>query len=157
MKNAVRSAKPAPVVMIKLGVADQITQVGKVAPFRDRQVPARRLSFLAVLPFLLLGACAEAPAPRAALPAQRNVSAPAPTPCTIPNTGQADTPNVLNSSHPSITDRLTVECLRGVPPPRTNWSWSRPSEEGPLFTLRLEEERAKQEREAFQSRQRTGR
>ena len=157
MKNAVCNPMPAPAVMMKLGVADHIAQVGKVAPFRDWQVPARRLSFLAVLPFLLLGACAEAPAPRAALPAQRNVSAPAPTPCTIPNTGQADTPNVLNSSHPSITDRLTVECLRGVPPPRTNWSWSRPSEEGPLFTLRLEEERAKQEREAFQSRQRTGR
>ena len=157
MNNAVFNPMPAPAVMMKLGVADHIAQVGKVAPFRDRQVPARRLSFLAVLPFLLLGACAEAPAPRAALPAQRNVSAPAPTPCTIPNTGQADTPNVLNSSHPSITDRLTVECLRGVPPPRTNWSWSRPSEEGPLFTLRLEEERAKQEREAFQSRQRTGR
>jgi hypothetical protein len=91
------------------------------------------------------------------LPVQRNLASPAPTPCTIPNTGQADTPNVLNSPDPSSRDRLRAECIWGVPPPRTTWSWSRPSEEGPLFTLRLEEERAKQEREAFQSRQRTGR
>jgi hypothetical protein len=157
MKNAAHSAMPAPAVMMKLCAAKQTTHPGKVASYRDRHVPARRLSFLAVMPFLLLGACAEAPAPRAALPVQRNLASPAPTPCTIPNTGQADTPNVLNSPDPSSRDRLRAECIWGVPPPRTTWSWSRPSEEGPLFTLRLEEERAKQEREAFQSRQRTGR
>ena len=59
MKNAAHSAMPAPAVMMKLGVADHIAQVVKVASFRDRHFPARMLSFLATLPLLLLGACAE--------------------------------------------------------------------------------------------------
>ena len=159
MVPLVRSALTTCIALMLVGGAARKTHWIGPTPAAPNRHRAAMFSFAAILVFLILSACAEAlaPAPRASLPAQRNVSAPAPTPCTIPNTGQADTPNVLNSSHPSITDRLTVECLRGVPPPRTNWSWSRPSEEGPLFTLRLEEERAKQEREAFQSRQRTGR
>lgn len=63
MKNAVHSAMPAPAMMMKLGVADHVAQVGKVASSRDRHVPARRLRSLATLPFLLLGACAEPQAP----------------------------------------------------------------------------------------------
>ena len=157
MVPSVRSALTTCIALMLVGGEARKTRGIGPTPAAPNRHRAAMFSFAAMAVFLVLSACAEAPAPRAALPAQRNVSAPAPTPCTIPNTGQADTPNVLNSSHPSITDRLTVECLRGVPPPRTNWSWSRPSEEGPLFTLRLEEERAKQEREAFQSRQRTGR
>ena len=143
-------------LMVVGGEARKTRGIGPTPAAPDRHRVAL-FSFAAMAVFLLLSACAEAPAPRAALPAQRNVSAPAPTPCTIPNTGQADTPNVLNSPDASSRDRLRAECIWGVPPPRTTWSWSRPSEEGPLFTLRLEEERAKQEREAFQSRQRTGR
>jgi hypothetical protein len=122
-------------------------------------------SFAAMSIFLVLSACAEAPAPapRAALPAQRNVFAPAPTPCTIPNTGQADTPNVLNSPQPSDTDRLKVECLQGVPPLRTTWSWSGPRWEEPpdVAAARAREQR---DREAlrkaekdFQRRKRAGR
>jgi hypothetical protein len=111
--------------------------------------------------FLLLAACAKAPAPetQAALPAQRNLSVLAPTPCTIPNAGQTDTPNVLNSPQQSTTDRLRVECLRGVPPPRTTWSWSGPSGVAPERPQadRASAERAREEAIAFQSRQRAGR
>ena len=157
MVPSVRSALTTCIALMVVGGEARKTRgIGPTPAAPDRHRVAM-FSFAAMAVFLVLSACAEAPAPRAALPVQRNVSAPAPTPCTIPNTGQADTPNVLNSPQPSDTDRLKVECLQGVPPPRTTWSWSRPSEEGPLFTLRLEEERAKQEREAFQSRQRTGR
>ena len=159
MVPSVRIALTTCIALMVVGVEARKTQRSGPTPAPPDPYRAAIFSFAAMSVFLILLACAEAPAPapRAASPAQRNVSALAPTPCTIPNTGQAGMPNVLNSPHPSITDRLTVECLQGVPPPRTNWSWSRPSEEGPLFTLRLEEERAKQEREAFQSRQRAGR
>ena len=120
-------------------------------------------SFAAMSVFLVLSACAEAPAPTAALPAQRNVSAPAPTPCTIPNTGQTDTPNVLNSPQPSEIDRLKMECLRGVPPPWINWfgPTREPSPGNALGRTEAnrysEAERFRQEMQDFQRRQRTGR
>jgi hypothetical protein len=75
----------------------------------------------------------------------------------------------LNSLQPSDTDRLKVECLRGVPPPRTTWSWSGPSwEERPdVAAARASADRERSavwEREAirraekdFQRRQRSGR
>jgi hypothetical protein len=161
MNNAVFYPMPAPAVMMKLCAANQITHPGKAASYRDRHVPARRLSFLAVLPFLLLGACAEAPAPRAALPVQRNLASPAPTPCTIPNTGQTDTPNVLNSPDPSSRDRLRAECIWAVPPPRTTWSGPtlEPSHGNvlgrPEANSYSEAQRFRQEQEDFQRRQRT--
>lgn len=115
--------------------------------------------------FLLLAACAKAPAPetQAALPAQRNLSVLAPTPCTIPNAGQTDTPNVLNSPQPSDIDRLKMECLRGVPPPWTTWSGPtrEPPPGNPLGRTEAnrywEAERFRQEKEAFQRRQSAGR
>ena len=91
MKNAVFNPMPAPAVMMKLGAADHIAQVGKVASLRDRHVPARRLSYLAVLPFLLLGACAEPKATATIAAAPSPVSSPAPTPsCNAPLGNQAD-------------------------------------------------------------------
>ena len=132
------------------------------APNRHR---AAMFSFAAMAVFLVLSACAEAPAtePRASLPAQRIFVSLAPTPCTIPNTGQTDTPNVLNSPQPSDTDRLKVECLRGVPPPWTTWSG--PTREPPFgnplgrtgANSYWEAERFRQEKEAFQRRQSAGR
>ena len=151
-------------LMVVGGEARKTRGIGPTpaAPNRHR---AAMFSFAAMAVFLVLSACAEAPAPtpRAALTAQRNVSAPAPTPCTIPNTGQTDTPNVLNSPQPSDTDRLKVECLQGVPPLRTTWSWSGPRWEEPpdVAAARASADR---EREAlrraekdFQRRKRTGR
>jgi hypothetical protein len=87
----------------------------------------------------------------------------APTPCTIPNTGPTDTPNVLNSPPPSDTDRLKVECFQGVPPPRTTWSWSGPSWEEPpdVAAARARDQRYREAlrtaEKDFQSRQRAGR
>jgi hypothetical protein len=128
------------------------------APNRHR---AAKFSFAAMAVFLVLSACAEAPAPepRASLPAQRNLASLAPTPCNMPNTGQAETPNVLNSPKPSNIDILKVECLRGVPPPQTTWSWAGASWE----PVRVPEpdrtitERVRQETQDFQRRQRNGR
>ncbi len=115
--------------------------------------------------FLLLSACATAPIPeqRAAVPAQRHFGSLAPSPCTIPNAGQTDTPNVLNSPQQSITDRLRVECLRGVPPPWTTWSGPtrEPSPGNALGRTEpnsyWEAERFRQQKEDFQRRQRSGR
>ena len=117
--------------------------------------------FAAMFVFLVLSACAKAPAtePRASLPAQRNLASPAPTPCNIPNIGQAETPNVLNSPKPSNIDILRVECLRGVPPPQTTWSWAGASWEPPRVPEpdRTSTERVLQETQDFQRRQRNGR
>ena len=117
--------------------------------------------FAAMSIFLVLSACAKAPTPepRASLPAQRNIVSLAPTPCTIPDTGQTDTPSVLNSPQPSHTDRLRAECIWGVPPLRTTWSWSGPSGVAPERPQpdQARSERAREEAIAFQRRQRTGR
>ena len=124
MVPSVRIALTTCIALMVVGIEARKTQRSGPTPAPPDPYRAAIFSFAAMSVFLILSACAEAPAPRAALPAQRNISAPAPTPCNIPNTGQADTPNVLNSPQPSDTDRLNVECLQGVPPPRTTWSWS---------------------------------
>ncbi len=132
------------------------------APDRHR---AAMFSFAAMAVFLVFSACAKPPTPEphASLPAQRNIVSVAPTPCTIPNTGQTDTPNVLNSPQPSLTDRLRVECLRGVPPLRTTWSWSGPRWEEPpdVAAARARDQRdreaLRQAEKDFQRRKRAGR
>jgi hypothetical protein len=149
-------------LMLVGGEARKTSVIGPTPAAPDRHRVAL-FSFAAMAVFLLLSACAEAPAPRAALPAQRNVSAPAPTPCTIPNTGQADTPNVLNSPDASSRDRLRAECIWGVPPPRTTWSGPtlEPSHGNvlgrPEANSYSEAQRFRQEQEDFQRRQRAGR
>ena len=163
MVPSVRIALTTCIALVVVGIEDRkLQRSGPTLASPDRHRAAIR-SFAAMSVFLILSACAEPPAPRAALPAQRNVSAPAPTPCNIPNTGQADTPNVLNSPQPSDTDRLKVECLRGVPPPRTTWSGPtlEPSHGNALGRTEAnrysEAQRFRQEQEDFQRRQRTGR
>ncbi len=128
--------------------------------------PCATVFSLAVMgAFLLLSACATAPIPeqRAAVPAQRHLGTLAPSPCTIPNAGQTDTPTVLDSRQPSDIDRLKMECLRGVPPPWTTWFG--PTRE-PLPGNALgrteanrysEAERFRQEMQDSQRRQRSGR
>jgi hypothetical protein len=161
--------------MISIGCRALITRISSVmAGTEAREIhsvgpnptaPGRHCAaifrFAAMFVFLVLSACTKAPTPepRASLPAQRNLASPAPTPCTIPNTGQTDTPNVLNSPQPSDTDRLKVECLRGVPPPRTTWSWSGPSWVAPEPPQpdRANAERQREEAIAFQTRQRSRR
>ena len=151
-------------LMVVGGEARKTRGIGPTpaAPNRHR---AAMFSFAAMAVFLVLSACAEAPAtePRASLPAQRTFVSLAPTPCTIPNTGQTGTPNVLNSPDPSSRDQFRAECIWGVPPPRTTWSGptlepSHGNELGRTEANRYSEaQRFRQEREDFQRRQRTGR
>ncbi len=151
--------------LVVVGIEARKTRGIGPSPAASDRYRAAMFSFAAMSVFLILSACAEAPTrePRASLPAQRNLASPAPTPCNIPNTGQAETPNVLNSPQPSDTDRLKVECLRGVPPPRTTWSG--PTREPPHGNAlgraearsNWEAERFRQEMKDFQRRQRTGR
>jgi hypothetical protein len=165
--------------MISTGWSALITRISSVMPGTEaREIHsggpnptapghhgAAIIRFAAMFVFLVLSACTKAPTPepRASLPAQRNLASPAPTPCTIPNTGQTDTPNVFNSPQPSDTDRLKVECLRGVPPPRTTWSGPtrEPSHGNALGRTEAnrysEAERFRQEKEDFQRRQRSSR
>ena len=117
MKNAAHSAMPAPAMMMKLGVADHIAQVVKVASFRDRHVPARRPSFLAVLPFLLLGACAEPKAPATIAAAPSPVSSPAPTPsCNAPLGNQADRQNPSTPWQRAVDRKRAEDCEQALDP-----------------------------------------
>lgn len=119
-----RSVLTTCIALVVVGIEARKTQRSgpTVAP-PDRHRTAT-FSFAAMSVFLVLSACAEAPAPepRAALPAQRNLASAAPTPCTISNSSQTEKPNVLNSPQPSDIDRLNMDCLQGVPPPWTAWS-----------------------------------
>lgn len=163
MVPSVRSALTTCIALMLVGGEARKTRGIEPTPAAPNRHRAAMFSFAAMAVFLVLSACAEAPAPRAALPVQRNVSAPAPTPCNIPNTGQADTPNVLNSPDPSSRDRPRAECIWGVPPPRTNWSGPtlEPSYGNvlgrPEANWYSEAQRFRQEQEDFQRRQRTGR
>jgi hypothetical protein len=117
MNNAVRSALTASAVRMKLGVADHIAQVGKVASFRDWHVPARRLSFLAVVPFLLLGACAETQAPATIAAAPSPVSSPAPTPsCNAPLGNQADRQDPSTPWQRAVDRKRAEDCTQALDP-----------------------------------------
>jgi len=73
--------------------------------------------FAAMFVFLVLSACTKAPTPepRASLPAPRNVSAPAPDPCAIPNTGQTDARNTVYGPQLRPTDRRCPDYAPGFP------------------------------------------
>jgi hypothetical protein len=117
MKNAVFNPMPAPAVMMKLGAADHIAQVGKVASLRDRHVPARRLSYLAVLPFLLLGACAEPKAPATIAAAPSPASSPAPTPsCNAPLGNQADRQDPSTPWQRAVDRKREEDCTQALDP-----------------------------------------
>jgi hypothetical protein len=168
MVPSVRSALTTCIALMVVGGEARKTRGIGPTPAAPNRHRAAMFSFAAMAVFLVLSACAEAPAPtpRAALTAQRNVSAPAPTPCNIPNTGQADTPNVLNSPDPSSRDQFRAECIWGVPPLRTTWSWSGRWEDLPEVAAareRADSDRRKwyeglrRAEKDFQSRQRAGR
>ena len=117
MKNAVFNPMPAPAVMMKLGAAEEITHSGKVASSRDRHVPARRLSYLAVLPLLLLGACAEPKAPATIAAAPSPVSSPAPTPsCNGPLGNQADKQSPSTPWQRAIDRKRAEDCMQALDP-----------------------------------------
>ena len=165
MVPSVRIALTTCIALVVVGVEARKTRGIGPTPAAPNRHRAAMFSFAAMSVFLVLSACAEAPAtePRASLPAQRTFVSLAPTPCTIPNTGQTGTPNVFNSPDPSSRDQFRAECIWGVPPPRTTWSGPtlEPSHGNALGRTEAnrysEAQRFRQEQEDFQRRQRTGR
>ncbi|MCA3365551.1 MAG: hypothetical protein INF79_08030 [Roseomonas sp.] len=117
MYNAVRSLMPVPTVIMNRGVADDIAQVGKVASSQDRHVQAHRLSFLTVLPFLLLGACAETQSPTTTAAAPSPVSSPAPTPsCNAPPGSHADKRNPATAWQRAVDGMRAEDCFQALDP-----------------------------------------
>lgn len=93
--------------------------------------PCATVFSLAVMgAFLLLSACAKAPAPeiRAAFPAQRNIPTPAPDPCAPPNTGQTDGRDIVSVSSPLLrpSDKGCPDYTRGLPSTLGGWTWPAP-------------------------------
>ena len=168
MVPLVMSALTTCIGSVVVGIAPRNTHwIGPptAAPERHR---AAMFRVAAMAVFLALSACAKPPTaePRASLPAQRTFVSLAPTPCTIPNTGQTGTPNVLNSPDPSSRVQFRAECIWGVPPLRTTWSWSGRWEDLPeVAAARERAESDRRERyeglrraeKDFQRRQRAGR
>jgi len=113
--------------------------------------------------FLLLSACAKAPAPelRAALPVQRSVPAPPLDPCAPPNTGQTDGRDIVSVSSPLLrpSDRGCPDYTRGFPSVLGGWTWPAPPSGAPERPQadRMNAERERDEAKAFQRRQRAGR
>jgi hypothetical protein len=95
MNNAVPSAMPGAAVMIKLGI-------------------------MAMLPLLLLGACAETQSPTTIAAAPSPVSSPAPTPtCHVPPGSQADKRDSATAWQKAV-DRLRAEdCSQALDPQPT--------------------------------------
>ena len=92
MRNAVRSAMPAPTVIMKLGI-------------------------MVILPFLLLGACAEPKAPATIAAAPSPVSSPAPTPsCNAPLGNQADRQNPSTPWQRAVDRKRAEDCEQALDP-----------------------------------------
>jgi hypothetical protein len=94
--------------------------------------------------FLVLSACAKpsTPEPRASLPAQRNVSAPAPDPCAIPNPGQAYGRDIVSVVSPQLrpSNMRCPDYSRGFPSVLYGWTWPAPRLAGwPWLAPRWEE------------------
>lgn len=165
MVSSVRIAFTDFATFVAMGIKPRTAHWIGADPARSGHHCAAFFSFAVMGLLSTLSACAKVSASelRQALPTQRNIVSLAPTPCTIPNTGQTDTPNVLNRPQPSDIDRLRVDCLRGVPPLRTTWSWSGPAWEEPpdvaAARARAEKEREglREAAKAFERRKRAGR
>ena len=92
MNNAVPSAMPGAAVMIKLGI-------------------------MAMLPLLLLGACAETQSPTTIAAAPSPVSSPAPTPsCNAPPGSQADKRNPATAWQRAVDGMRAEDCFQALDP-----------------------------------------
>jgi hypothetical protein len=167
MVPSFRSALTTCIALVVVGIEARKTRgIGPSPAASDRYRPTM-FSLAAMSVFLFLSACAEAPTPqpRASLPTQRNVSAPAPDPCAVPNTGQTDARNTVYGPQLRPTDRRCPDYTRGFPSLGADGTWPRPTQEpfhrevsGRTQAERYwEAERFRQEKEDFQRRQRTGR
>lgn len=167
MVPSVRIALTTCIAMVVVGIEARTMQRSGPTPAPPDRHRAAIFSFAAIFVFLILSACAEAPAPRAASPAQRNVSAPSPDPCAIPNPGQAYGRDIVSVVSPQLrpSDRGCPDYARGIPSLGADWTRPEPTREPSHGNVLgrteadkyWEAERFRQEREDFQRRQRTGR
>ncbi len=167
MVPSVRIALTTCIALVVISIEARKTQRSGPTPAPPDRCHTAGFSFAAMFVFLILSACAEAPAPRAALPAQRNVSAPAPDPCSVPNTGQTHGRDIVSVSSPHLrpSNRRCPDYARGIPSLGADWTRPEPTREpshgnvlGRTEANRYwEAERFRQEKEDFQRRQRTGR
>ena len=124
MVPSVRSALTTyTALMVVGGEARKTRGIGPTPAAPDRH-RAAMFSFAAMAVFLVLSACAEAPAPRAALPAQRNVSAPAPDPCAIPNLAQPYGRDIVSVASPQFrpSNMRCPDYSRGFPSVLGGWT-----------------------------------
>jgi hypothetical protein len=124
MVPSVRSALTTCIALMVVGGEARKTQRSRPTPAPPYPYRAAIFSFAAMAVFLVLSACAEAPAPRAALPAQRNVSAPSPDPCVIPNPGQAYGRDIVSVVSPQLrpSNRRCPDYARGFPSVLDGWT-----------------------------------
>ena len=126
MVPSVRSASTTCIALMLVGGEARKTRVIGPTPAAPNRHRAAMFSFAAMAVFLALSACAEAPAPapRAALPAQRNVSAPAPDPCAIPNPGQAYGRDIVSVVSPQLrpSNMRCPDYSRGFPSVLGGWT-----------------------------------
>ena len=171
MVPSVRIALTTCIALVVVGVEARKTQRSGPTPAPPDPYRAAIFSFAAMSVFLILSACAEAPAPapRAASPAQRNVSAPSPDPCAIPNTGQTHGRDIVSVVSPQLrpSDKRCPDYSRGVPSLGADWTRPEPTREPPHGNALgrteanrywvWEDRRLREEKDAYQSRQRTRR
>ncbi len=167
MVPSFRSTLATCIALVVVGIRVRKTHRIGPSPAASDRYRAAMFRLAAMSVFVVLPACAEAPAPQpsASLTAQRNISAPAPDPCAIPNTGQTDARNIVYGPQLRPTDRRCPDYSRGFPSLGADWSWPQPTREPPHGNAlgraearsNWEAERFRQEMKDFQRRQRTGR
>jgi hypothetical protein len=167
MVPSVRIALTTCIALMVVGIEARKTQRSGPIPAPPDPYRAAIFSFAAMSVFLILSACAEPPAPRAALPAQRNVSALSPDPCATPNLAQPYGRDIVSvvSPHLRSSNMRCPDYSRGLPSLGADWTRPEPTREpsqgnvlGRTEANRYwEAERFRQEKEDFQRRQRTGR
>ena len=117
MSHAFLSEVTTSDLIIKPCAFERLTQLGWAASLRDRCVPVRTLSFMAMLPLLLLGACAETQSPTTIAAAPSPVSSPAPTPsCNAPPGSQADKRNPATAWQRAVDGMRAEDCFQALDP-----------------------------------------
>ena len=124
MVPSVRIALTTCIALMVVGGEARKTQRSGPTPAPPDPYRAAIFSFAAMSVFLILSACAELPAPRAALPAQRNVSAPSPDPCAIPNLAQPYGRDIVSvvSPHLRPSNMRCPDYSRGFPSVLDGWT-----------------------------------
>jgi hypothetical protein len=135
MVPSVRSASTTCIALMVVGGEARKTRgIGPPPAASDRYRTAM-FCFAAMAVFLVLSACAEAPAPepRASLPAQRNVSAPAPDPCATPNLAQPYGRDIVSVASPQLrpSNMRCPDYSRGLPSVLGGWTEPAPRRQEP--------------------------